>query len=616
MPATLVWAVYPTVDALLLALAGHLAYRLATPIPAMTWIIGSLILLLLVDLMNSLVAIFSATGEHVVVTGWYMFFFFGLAAAASHPSLPRLAHRPAPGERSTTGQRRTALIVLTISPVLVSTVVPVSGWADMVVRVTLVTLLLGLLFLRLSVTMLALSRAESDSHYRATHDQLTGLLNPAELFNELQRRLTCNAAAGRSTAVLFLDCDDFKYINDTWGHGAGDTLLRDIAARLPRRLGPEPLLARQGGDEFVVVCAVDDVAEAVTLARLVRSFFDEPVRIMTNRTHTVTPSIGIALAEPGETVTAEALVGRADVAMYEAKTAGRGRYVVFDDDLARRSRMKSAVADRIGEALRQEAFSLVLQPIMAGADYATIIGWEALARWHDPDLGEVSPAEFIPIAEQHGFINELGELVLRQACRELALLRELFRLSDVAMFVNVSPAQLLQPDFVDVVRRALESAGLPPEALWLEVTETLLVDKGPEVAATLVTLREAGVHLCIDDFGTGYASLSRIMQLPVDCVKIDSFLVARVGDDTTAQRQLGAVIDLVRGLGIEHVVAEGVETSAQEAAVRQLGCPMIQGFLYGRPKTAQAMLAARGMVLDDLEDDPLPTGGVSGARRA
>lgn len=610
------WAVYPTVDALLLALAGHLAYRLGNPVPAMTWIIGSLVLVLLVDLVNSLVAISSATGEHAVVTGWYMFFFFGLAAAASHPSVPRLAHRPAPGERSTTGQRRTALIVLTISPVLVSTLVPVGGWIDTVVRVTLVTLLLGLLFLRLSVTMLALSKAESDSHYRATHDQLTGLLNRAEMFNELEQRLVNNAAAGRSTAVLFLDCDDFKYINDTWGHGAGDTLLRDIASRLPRRLGPEPLLARQGGDEFVVVCAVDGLAEAVALARLVRSFFDEPVRIMTNRTHTVTPSIGIALAEPGETVTAEALVGRADVAMYEAKTAGRGRYVVFDDDLARRSRMKSAVADRIGEALRQEAFSLVLQPIMAGADYATIIGWEALARWHDPDLGEVSPAEFIPLAEQHGFINELGEFVLRQACRELALLRELFRLSDVSMFVNVSPAQLLQPDFVDVVRRALESAGLPPDALWLEVTETLHVDKGPEVTTTLVTLREAGVHLCIDDFGTGYASLSRIMQLPVDCVKIDSFLVARVGEDTTAQRQLGAVIDLVRSLGIEHVVAEGVETSAQEAAVRQLGCPMIQGFLYGRPKTAQAMLAARGMVLDDLEDDPLPTGGVSGARRA
>lgn len=610
------WAVYPTVDALLLALAGHLAYRLGNPVPAMTWIIGSLVLLLLVDLVNSLVAISSATGEHAVVTGWYMFFFFGLAAAASHPSVPRLAHRPAPGERSTTGQRRTALIVLTISPVLVSTLVPVGGWIDTVVRVTLVTLLLGLLFLRLSVTMLALSKAESDSHYRATHDQLTGLLNRAEMFNELEQRLVNNAAAGRSTAVLFLDCDDFK-TSTTPGGTAPATRCCATSRRgcrdgsAPNRCSP----ASQGGDEFVVVCAVDGLAEAVALARLVRSFFDEPVRIMTNRTHTVTPSIGIALAEPGETVTAEALVGRADVAMYEAKTAGRGRYVVFDDDLARRSRMKSAVADRIGEALRQEAFSLVLQPIMAGADYATIIGWEALARWHDPDLGEVSPAEFIPLAEQHGFINELGEFVLRQACRELALLRELFRLSDVSMFVNVSPAQLLQPDFVDVVRRALESAGLPPDALWLEVTETLLVDKGPEVTTTLVTLREAGVHLCIDDFGTGYASLSRIMQLPVDCVKIDSFLVARVGEDTTAQRQLGAVI-LVRSLGIEHVVAEGVETSAQEAAVRQLGCPMIQGFLYGRPKTAQAMLAARGMVLDDLEDDPLPTGGVSGARRA
>ncbi len=595
LPSALVWAVYPTMDALLLALAIHLAIRMGVIVPAMAWLLGALAVLFVLNVANSLTLMLSPTGETWALSGVYVFYFAAVAIAASHPSVVELSRRPIVHTPRPRGNRRTALIVFSISPTIVSAAIPVTSIVDRVVRTTLVAALLALLFARLSRTMTALSRAEADSHERATHDELTGLLNRAALLDAMTALLKRNAAERRSTAVLFLDCDDFKHVNDTWGHHAGDSLLRHIARGLPHRLRRKDVLARHGGDEFVILTTVSGAAEAVDLAERVRAFFDEPIQVLPTRLHTVTPSIGVAVTQPWETVTTEDLLGRADVAMYEAKARGRAQYVVFDRQLAQRSQTRASVGDRLGEAIREEIFSLDLQPIMRGPDFGTLVGWEALARWRDPLLGTVSPGVFIPVAEQLGLISDLGDMMLRRACQELAELRRSLGRDDLVISVNVSPTQLLQPDFADTVCGIRLAAGLPDDALWLEVTETLLVDKGPAVLATLEALQTCGVRICIDDFGTGYASLATLLRLPVDCVKLDRSIAGRLGVDSDAPRQLRAIIEMLRSLGIEQIVAEGVETDEQAAVLRDLGCPMAQGWLYGRPSTPESVLSAHGV---------------------
>ena len=245
--------------------------------------------------------------------------------------------------------------------------------------------------------------------------------------------------------------------------------------------------------------------------------------------------------------------------------------------LARVSSLRTSVGVRLDHAVRAQVFDLQLQPIMGGARYEAVVGWEVLARWHDPDLGSVPPDVFIPLAEQLGLIAELGQSVLRRACRDLARLRRSRPEQDLSIFVNVSPAQLLQIDFAAMVRDALRSAGLPGRCLKLELTETLLVDKGPTVLGTLHELQDEGVCICLDDFGTGYASLATLLRLPIDCVKLDKSLTARLGADQDAPRQVQAVVDLIHSLGIEKVVAEGVETQEQERLLRNIGVPMAQG---------------------------------------
>lgn len=234
-----------------------------------------------------------------------------------------------------------------------------------------------------------------------------------------------------------------------------------------------------------------------------------------------------------------------------------------------------------------------LQPIRGGAGYGQTLAWEALARWHEPELGTVSPELFIGVAEELGLIGELGELVLRRACADLARIRrECPEAGDVAVSVNVSPAQLLDPGFGETVRRSAHEAGLPLDALWLEVTETMLVDTGPDVVGAISDLRREGVLFLIDDFGTGYASLSTLLRLPVDDVKLDRSLVARLGEEAAATRQLAAVIALVRSLGIENILAEGVETADQATILQHLGCPLAQGWHFGRPAPVEDVISA------------------------
>lgn len=367
---------------------------------------------------------------------------------------------------------RPAFIFMAVLPAVVSLTAPIPLWAGGIVRRLLISVLLVILVTRLLFTMLALSRAERVSRHRASHDPLTGLLNRGALDGALSNRLADDEGEGRYTAVLFIDCDDFKHVNDTWGHPAGDRLLRAIATGLPPLLGPGDVMARLGGDEFVVIASVADPEQARATAESILAFFETPLPVLDNRLHRMAPSIGVTVADPGGEPSAVALLEKADAALYEAKAQGRGRYVVFDAGLAEKGRMRAAISDALRLAIANGSIRVAFQPILTGPPYTRIGGWEALARWTDPQLGVVPPSEFVPLAEQHGLIEPLGEAVLRRACHDAVRLRAALG-EDLTVSVNVSPVQLRNPHLADIVAEALADAGhgrrarphrLPPRA--------------------------------------------------------------------------------------------------------------------------------------------------------
>lgn len=589
-PRIFVDAAIPVFDVTLVALAVTLAVRLQTVARGLVWLIATLFLLLFLDVVSIGTMLITSTQGPAWIRSGYLFVYLGLAHCATHPTAVDFWGRTIVRGDEPIG-RPTALIVFTVSPAILATAVPFANTPlDAVVRTTLIALLLALLFVRLSRTMAALSQAEVASRRRALHDPLTGLPNRAALVDILEGRLARNSARRRSTAVLFLDCDDFKAINDTWGHQAGDLLLRHVAEHLPAELGPSDVLARHGGDEFVILSTVDDPSDAVTLAERVQRFFAEPFRVFPGRAHVVTSSVGIAVAHPDDGSTTDTLLSEADLAMYETKQLGGGRWTMFDNEFRRRSRTRMSLGDRLAEAIRTESVRLAYQPIMGGPGYGTVLGWEALARWRDDDGHDIPPDVFIPLAERLSLIDDLGESLLRRACTDLARLQDTRSDRDLAVFVNVSPSQLRRPRFANLVLDACVAAGISPQRLRLELTETTLIDQQETVSDTLRSLRELGVRICLDDFGSGYASLSTLLELPLDVVKLDRSLVSRLDQGPQAVAQLGAIISLVRSLGIEAIVAEGIETREQADTLAGLRCPAAQGWLYAYPAPVDQLL--------------------------
>ena len=271
-----------------------------------------------------------------------------------------------------------------------------------------------------------------------------------------------------------------------------------------------------------------------------------------------------------------------------AQAFPRSRFYGFDthEPSIEIARARAETGDRLGQVIADDPCDTVLQPIRVGPGYEHTRGWEALARWHDPVLGDVPPHEFVPVAEQLGLIGALGELVLRRACADVAALRHETSAPHPTLHVNVSPSQLRLDGFAELVRKILDDSGLPAGCLHVEITETLFLDPGPEIRAVLDDLHDAGALVCIDDFGTGYASIATLLTLPVDGVKIDRALITDLGVDPSATRRVAAVLGLIRSLGIEHIVAEGVETPEQETELLHLGCPAVQGWRYGHPTPA------------------------------
>ncbi|MDT8909989.1 EAL domain-containing protein [Amycolatopsis sp. PS_44_ISF1] len=414
--------------------------------------------------------------------------------------------------------------------------------------------------------------------YDATHDPLTRLANRTLVLDRLDRR-----APGRPSTVLFLDLDKFKVINDSLGHSFGDQVLRVIGERLSRAAGAEDVVGRFGGDEFVVVTrAATDEGEARALAGHVRAVLAEPIEVRGRQLH-LGASIGVVLVGPDDQRSAEDLLRDADVAMYQAKSLGGGRFELFDVALRERMQRRLRLEQDLRDAVHNGQLWPAYQPVV---DLKTgeVVAVEALLRWTHPKHGEISPVEFIPLAEESELINVVGKFVLRGAARDLARLRA-ERGLDLNLKVNLSVRQLDDPGLVPAVRDVLATTGLPPGSLCLEITESALMRDEAAGAEVLASLRGLGVLLAIDDFGTGYSSLAQLRRLTLDTLKIDRSFITGIAESRDASAIVTSIIAMAHAVDLT-VVAEGVETVEQLALLRELDCDQAQGYHLGRPVSA------------------------------
>ena len=412
----------------------------------------------------------------------------------------------------------------------------------------------------------------------ALHDPLTGLANRSVLIEQLERSLARLARRPEGLAVMFLDIDNFKAINDVFGHACGDGVLVELGARLRANVRPEDMVARLGGDEFVLLFQgrADAAADAQALAERIRLLSTDPIVVDGRELH-ITISAGVAVVRlPGRR--AEQVLAEADSAMYRAKRAGRNRVAVVEVDDGP-SLVRFATTSGLHQALAQGELRLVYQPAFE-SHHGAILGFEALLRWDHPEQGPIPPLEFIAVAEESGLMVAIGEWVLREACTQAVRWGALMGVVP-RMAVNVSARQLEDPELMAKVAHTLADTGMPPASLMLEMTEAIVLGGGAQHRGVLNAVKALGVQLSVDDFGTGYASLAYLRQLPVDQLKVDQTLVqevARHGDTRIMQ----SVVRLAHDLGLE-VVAEGVETKVELEVAQRLGCDVVQGYLLGRP---------------------------------
>ncbi len=434
---------------------------------------------------------------------------------------------------------------------------------------------------------LAEKSAAQHSLARMAHfDSVTGLHN-RHYFHQAVERTLSGQSSGPQLAVMFVDLDDFKQVNDTFGHAAGDTLLCEVARRLAGSLRKSDVVCRLGGDEFAVILPVaDGVLEASGVAAKLLAGLAMPLRVAEQELF-ISASIGIALASAGEIDQVE-LLRRADVAMYEAKSAGKGIYRVFENQMTVRASRRASMTQRLRAAIENDSLGLVYQP-QVDLRNGHILRVEALLRWNDAELGSVSPIEFIRLAEETGTIHPLGQWALECACRDAATLRARIGHA-LPIAVNVSMRQLCDPAFFDLVEETLAHHDLPAALLELEVTESSLLADWAGAERALVRLQAFGVQIAVDDFGSGFSSLRALRRLPLQRLKIDGGFVANAPDDPAEIAIVSAIVGLAKQLGLG-VVAVGVETVEQLEMLRRLGCEAGQGYLFHRPMTLDALVS-------------------------
>jgi diguanylate cyclase (GGDEF)-like protein len=427
-------------------------------------------------------------------------------------------------------------------------------------------------------------RNEARIIHMARHDGLTDLPNRTRL-REIGAELIEMPSTGMGTrvAVLCLDLDRFKPVNDSFGHAVGDSLLRAVAERLRGHVRGHDVVARLGGDEFAVISRVEDAAGAIVLAERLIAVVAAPYRL-DGVTVEIGMSAGIALAEGSVPQDIERLLKEADMALYEAKAGGRGTVRLFEPQMDETLRERLDLERELREALAQNRFELHYQPLVDLSDNR-ITGMEALVRWRHPERGLVSPAVFIPLAEETGLIVSIGEWVLGQACRDAAAWPD-----GISVAVNVSPLQLRHRSFVQSVLGALASSGVKASRLELEITESVLLDDTEMNLETLHTLRKLGVRISMDDFGTGYSSISYLRRFPFDKIKIDRSFVRDCAAQSEAGAIIRAIVSLGASLGITTLV-EGVETEPQLATIRAEGAQEVQGYLFSPPRPVHEIAA-------------------------
>ncbi len=427
---------------------------------------------------------------------------------------------------------------------------------------------------------------EARIEYMAHHDSLTGLPNRF-LLNDRFNQISA-AARHKNTyfALLFIDLDRFKNVNDTLGHSVGDRLLRIVAERLASRIRTADVVSRQGGDEFIVLLsAIKTPDDAAHVAYDLTQMLNEPC-VIDHHELTITPSIGIAIA-PKDGSDLDTLLKHADLAMYDAKRQGHNNFQFFKEEMDDQTMKLLVMENQLRQALKRQEFELFYQPQMEIGS-GRVVAFEALLRWRHPEQGLVSPTDFIPLAEETGLILPLGNWVMHEACRQTARWRS-EGWPDIRISVNLSGIQFQQPDLAGQVESVLESANLEASALELEVTESVVMQDVATAASTLHDLRAMGITVAVDDFGTGYSSLAYLKRFPVNRLKIDRSFVCEAGKDPEDTAICAAIIGLARNLHLD-IIAEGVEHKEQLAWLRSAGCRMVQGFLIGKPLPASECL--------------------------
>ncbi len=440
-------------------------------------------------------------------------------------------------------------------------------------------------------------RAEARLAFMAQHDGLTGLPNRTLLRQQVDDMLLHGRRSSDKVALLMLGLDNFKAVNDTLGHGVGDKLLRGVAKRLRSSLREEDALARLNSDEFAIVqSGLTRPEDAVILAKRLLEAIADPY-LLDGHSVVIGASIGIAMA-PGDGDDSEKLLKSADMALSRAKLDARGSFAFFEAALDARAQSRRKIEVELRDAIQNDVLRPYYQPLI-DLSSGRITGFEALVRWPHAERGMVSPAEFIPVAEETGLINPLGGLMLRRACLDAASWPD-----DVRIAVNLSPLQFRSGNLLSVVTDALKHSGLAPRRLELEITETLLLEKSAQVLATLHALRALGVRISMDDFGTGYSSLSYLRSFPFDKIKIDQSFVRDLGANREAQAIIRSIVSLGKGLGVT-ITAEGVETEAELSCLRAEGCDEGQGYLFSkaRPNAEIISLLAAQRGIDAPDED-------------